>query len=73
MIFLSNGTVWLTGDAAYSRATIDQELVPLFCHDVHRYQRSLREIRRYLEQTPSAQVVCGHDPESWPHVLERYE
>jgi N-acyl homoserine lactone hydrolase len=62
----------LTGDAAYSRATIDQELVPLFCDDVHRYQRSLREIRRYLEQTPSAQVVCGHDPESWPQVLERY-
>jgi glyoxylase-like metal-dependent hydrolase (beta-lactamase superfamily II) len=63
----------LTGDAAYSRATIDQELVPLFCDDVHRYQRSLREIRRYLEQTPTAQVVCGHDPESWPQVRERYE
>jgi N-acyl homoserine lactone hydrolase len=63
----------LTGDAAYSRATIDQELVPLFCEDVHRYQRSLREIRRYLEQTPSALVVCGHDPESWPQVPERYE
>ena len=63
----------LTGDAAYSRATIERELVPLFCDDVHRYQRSLREIRRYLESTPSALVVCGHDPESWPDVLERYE
>jgi len=40
---------------------------------VHRYQRSLREIRRYLEQTPTAEVVCGHDPESWPQVRERYE
>lgn len=63
----------LTGDAAYSRATIDQQLVPLFCEDVHRYTRSLREIRRYLELTPSAMVVCGHDPESWPQVRERYE
>ena len=63
----------LTGDAAYSRATIEQELVPLFCDDVHRYLRSLREIRRYLESTPSALVVCGHDPESWPQVHERYE
>jgi len=63
----------VTGDAAYSRATIEQELVPLFCDDVHRYRRSLREIRRYLEQTPSALVVCGHDPESWPQVPERYE
>ena len=35
--------------------------------------RSLREIRRYLEHTPSALVVCGHDPESWPQVRERYE
>ena len=61
----------LTGDAAYARATIEQELVPLFCDDVHRYLRSLREIRRYLEQTPSALVVCGHDPESWPQVPEQ--
>ena len=42
----------LTGDAAYARRTIDEELVPLFCDDVHRYRRSLREIRRYLELTP---------------------
>ena len=63
----------LTGDAAYARTTIEQELVPLFCDDVHRYLRSLREIRRYLEQTPSALVVCGHDPESWPQVPERFE
>ena len=62
----------LTGDAAYARTTIEQELVPLFCDDVHRYLRSLREIRRYLEQTPSALVVCGHDPESWPQVPERF-
>jgi N-acyl homoserine lactone hydrolase len=74
LLRLSSGReLLLTGDAAYSRATIDQELVPLFCDDVHRYQRSLREIRRYLEQTPTAEVVCGHDPESWPQVRERYE
>ncbi len=63
----------LTGDAAYSRRTIEEGLVPLFCDDVHRYMRSLREIRRYLELTPSALVVCGHDPESWPQVRERYD
>jgi len=63
----------LAGDAAYSRRSIDEELVPLFYDDVHRYMRSLREIRRYLELTPSALVVCGHDPESWPQVRERYE
>ena len=63
----------LTGDAAYAKATIDEELVPVVCDDVHRYTRSLREIRRYLELTPNALVVCGHDPESWRQLRERYE
>jgi glyoxylase-like metal-dependent hydrolase (beta-lactamase superfamily II) len=63
----------LTADASYARRTIDEELVPLFCDDVHRYMRSLREIRRYLELTPSALVVCGHDPEGWEQIRERYE
>jgi N-acyl homoserine lactone hydrolase len=62
----------LTADAAYARRTIDEELVPVLVDDVHRYRRSLREIRRYLEQTPSAEVICGHDAEGWPDVRERY-
>ena len=44
----------LTADAAYARRTIEEELVPVLVDDVHRYRRSLREIRRYLERTPSA-------------------
>jgi glyoxylase-like metal-dependent hydrolase (beta-lactamase superfamily II) len=63
----------LTADAAFSRRSIDEELVPVFLDDVHRYLRSLREIRRYLELTPSALVICGHDAESWPDVRESYE
>jgi N-acyl homoserine lactone hydrolase len=62
----------LTADAVYARRTIDEELVPVFVDDVHRYRRSLREIRRYVEQTPGAEVVCGHDPERWPEVRETY-
>ncbi len=56
----------LTADAAYARRTIDEELVPVFVDDVHRYRRSLREIRRYVEQTPGADVLCGHDAVGWP-------
>jgi N-acyl homoserine lactone hydrolase len=63
----------LAGDAAYSRRTIDEELLPTFCEDPHRYMRSLREIRRYLELTPSALVICGHDPDSWPQLREQYD
>jgi N-acyl homoserine lactone hydrolase len=62
----------LTGDAAYARRSIDEELVPVFCDDVHNYLRSLREIRRYVELTPSALVVCGHDAEGWPQVRAQY-
>jgi N-acyl homoserine lactone hydrolase len=62
----------LTADAAFARRTIDEELVPVLVDDVHRYRRSLREIRRYVEQTPSAEVICGHDAEGWPEVRDRY-
>jgi N-acyl homoserine lactone hydrolase len=63
----------LTADAAYARRTIDEELVPVFVDDVHRYRRSLREIRRYVEQTPGAEVIYGHDPDGWPAVRETYQ
>lgn len=62
----------LTGDAAYARRSIDEELVPLLAADEHLYRRSLREIRRYVEQTPSAEVICGHDAQGWPSVREHY-
>jgi glyoxylase-like metal-dependent hydrolase (beta-lactamase superfamily II) len=62
----------LTADAAYARRTIDEELVPVLVEDVHRYRRSLREIRRYVAQTPDADVICGHDREGWPAVRDTY-
>jgi N-acyl homoserine lactone hydrolase len=62
----------LTADAAYARRSIDEDLVPVFVDDVHRYRRSLGEIRRYIEQTPSATVICGHDREGWADVQSAY-
>jgi glyoxylase-like metal-dependent hydrolase (beta-lactamase superfamily II) len=44
----------------------------VFVDDVHRYLRSLREIRRYQEQTPDAEIICGHDAEGWPRVQALY-
>ncbi|MEA2360271.1 MAG: N-acyl homoserine lactone hydrolase [Solirubrobacteraceae bacterium] len=69
----SGGELLLTGDAAYARRTIDERLVPTLCDDVHRYRRSLGEIRRYVDLTPGASVVCGHDAESWPALPERFD
>jgi N-acyl homoserine lactone hydrolase len=60
---LSDRELLLTGDAAYSRRTIDERQVPLvIAGDEHHYRRSLEEIARYLELHPDAGVVCGHDP-----------
>ena len=36
-------------------------------------QRSLGEIRRFLERTPGAIVICGHDPEQWPRLAAVYD
>ncbi len=62
----------VTGDAAYARRSIDEDLLPLFCEDDHRYRRSLGEIRRYVERNPDVAVVCGHDAEGWPAVRDQY-
>ena len=44
----------------------------MWVDDVHRYLPSLREIRRSVAQAPDAQVICGHDPDAWPHVRPTY-
>jgi N-acyl homoserine lactone hydrolase len=66
------GELLLTADAAYSRRSIDEDLLPTFVDDVHVYRRSLGEIRRHLETNPGTQVVCGHDAEGWASVRELY-
>jgi glyoxylase-like metal-dependent hydrolase (beta-lactamase superfamily II) len=62
----------LTGDAAYARRSIDEGLLPTLCEDVHRYRRSLAELRRYVERNPDIDVICGHDAECWPAVRDHY-
>lgn len=51
----------ICGDAAYTRATIDETRLPYKMEDEHRFKRSLREIQLFVEQTPDALVVPGHD------------
>jgi N-acyl homoserine lactone hydrolase len=74
LLRLSGGReLLLTGDASFARRTIDEELLPLFFEDEHLYRRSLREIRRYVELTPDAVVICGHDEDNWPKLAPIYE
>lgn len=63
----------LCGDAALTRHAIDHDVAPLFVDDEHRFFRSLREIRRFVERTPGLVVIPGHDPETWPTLDAVYE
>ncbi len=65
--------VLVMADAAYTVRGLQGETRPLVVTDGHLYQRSLKEIRAYLEQTPSAVAIPGHDPEFWPTLAEVYE
>lgn len=53
--------VLITGDAVYTRHTLKTGHKPYLMQDEHLFDRSLREIQRYVEQTPSALVVTGHE------------
>lgn len=62
----------IAGDAIYTRDSLDSGVLPLVAADEHRYKRSLREIRAYMQMTPSALVIPGHDPAFWESLAERY-
>ncbi len=62
--------VLVAGDAAYTRHILETGHKPFLMQDEHLYARSLREIQRYVEQTPSAVVVPGHDMEAFEAARE---
>ena len=69
---LRGGELLLTGDAAYTRRTIDEQLVPIFFADVPLYERSLAQIGDYVKQRPNAVVIAGHDAARWPQLQPVY-
>ena len=73
LLRLGGGELLLTADAAYSRRTIDETLVPVFCEDVRGHLASLAEIQRFVADSPDAPVITGHDPQTWPEVAGLYE
>jgi hypothetical protein len=73
LLRLSGGEMLLTADAAYSRRTIDETLVPVFCEDVRAHLSSLAEIQEFVATHTEAPVITGHDPQTWPEVAELYE
>jgi N-acyl homoserine lactone hydrolase len=57
--------VLVVGDAAYTRHTLATGHKPYLMQDEHLFDRSLREVQRYVEQTPGAVVIPGHEAESF--------
>jgi N-acyl homoserine lactone hydrolase len=57
--------VLVIGDAAYTKHALATGHKPYLMQDEHLFERSLREVQRYIEQTPSAIAVPGHDMEAF--------
>jgi N-acyl homoserine lactone hydrolase len=72
LLRLAGRDLLLTGDAVYTRRTIDEGLVPIYCADEHLYRRSLREIQDHVAGNPGAVVICGHDAERWAQLQPVY-
>lgn len=62
----------LTADAAYTMQTIRESRLPFVMADEHRFRRSLREIQLYIEATPDALVIPGHDTDAWKRLEPSY-
>jgi N-acyl homoserine lactone hydrolase len=65
--------ILVVADAAFTERALRGDAMPLRIHDEHLYLRSLGEIGRYLEQTPGALAIPGHDPAFWPTLSDLYE
>lgn len=62
----------VAGDAAYTMRTLEESALPYGAHDEHEFRRSLKELQRYLEQTPNAIVSVGHDLEAFRALKSSY-
>jgi glyoxylase-like metal-dependent hydrolase (beta-lactamase superfamily II) len=72
LLVLAGRELLLTGDAAYTRRTIDDDLVPIFVADERLYLRSLAAIRDHVRRSPRTVVICGHDAQRWPRLEPVY-
>jgi glyoxylase-like metal-dependent hydrolase (beta-lactamase superfamily II) len=67
------GELLIAGDAAFTRETLRTGHLPYQLDDAHRFKRSLKEIQQYMELTPGAPVVVGHDLDAFRSLKEVYE
>lgn len=70
---LKNREALVAADAIYSRHALETGHKPYLMEDEHLFERSLREIQIYAEQTPEALIIPGHDMEAFRELDPVYE
>lgn len=60
--------VLVVGDAAYTRGSIDDGLLPMITAGDEESLRSLSQLKAFGESDPEAILVPSHDPDAW-HAL----
>ena len=70
---LADRDLVIAGDAIYTSRQLEGVDPPPRPLDVHRWQRSLRELQQFARTYPKAEILPGHDPERWKTVAKRYE
>jgi N-acyl homoserine lactone hydrolase len=68
----ASGEVLVAGDAMYLHRTLEDTHLPYRTEDEHLFRRSLREIRQYIQETPDALIIPGHDWEAWQKLEAVY-
>jgi N-acyl homoserine lactone hydrolase len=69
---IRDGEFLVVADAAYTLRTLRDSAMPYGAHDEHEFKRSLKEVRRYLEQRPDTVVAVGHDLEAFRSLKPVY-
>ena len=62
------GPLLVVGDAAYTRRSLDEQILPAFSADAALYRRSLEQLAAYARDEPAATLVPTHDPDAWRDV-----
>lgn len=65
LVATDDGPVLLAGDAAYTRRSIDERILPLLTGSDRDAQATLDALHAYVGAHPEATVVPTHDPDAW--------
>ena len=69
---LSDREALLTGDAAYTLATLRAGARPWLIEDAQAFERSVVALAQWDREHPDALVIPGHDMPAWEALQERY-